>query len=102
MPDLKISQLTNGNPAQTNDQIPINRGGVNFSITAGSISALPPTTAGANQVVYVNSAGTSMDGDAGFTFDPTTGAVLSVNTSTNALRITQTGTGNALDRKSVV
>lgn len=40
MPDLKISQLTDGNPAQSNDQIPINRGGANFRITAGSISNL--------------------------------------------------------------
>jgi hypothetical protein len=40
MPDLKISQLTNGDPAQTADQIPINRAGVNFSITAGSVGDL--------------------------------------------------------------
>jgi hypothetical protein len=37
---LKISQMTNGNPAQTGDEIPINRGGANFSVTAASISAL--------------------------------------------------------------
>src|SRR5580692_4807669 len=36
----KISQLTSGNPAQGSDQIPINRGGSNFSITAASIAAL--------------------------------------------------------------
>lgn len=39
---LKISQLNNGNPAQSNDQIPINRSGTNFSITAGSIADLAP------------------------------------------------------------
>jgi hypothetical protein len=36
----KISQMTSGNPAQGSDQIPINRGGANFSITAASIAAL--------------------------------------------------------------
>jgi hypothetical protein len=37
MPNLKISQLTNGNPAQSTDLIPIARSGANFSITVGSI-----------------------------------------------------------------
>ena len=40
MPDLKISQLTAGNPAQSGDEIPINRSGSNFKITAGSIASL--------------------------------------------------------------
>jgi hypothetical protein len=37
---LKISQMTSGNPAQGSDQIPINRSGANFSLTAASIAAL--------------------------------------------------------------
>jgi hypothetical protein len=45
MPDLKISELTPGNPAQTTDQIPINRSGSNFSITAGSIAGLNVSSA---------------------------------------------------------
>lgn len=40
MPDLKISQLTAGNPALTGDLLPIDRSGANFAVTAGSIAAL--------------------------------------------------------------
>lgn len=40
MPSEKISQLTNGNPAQTTDLIPIARDGSNFSVTAASVAAL--------------------------------------------------------------
>ena len=40
MPNKKISQLTDGNPAQSADQIPINRAGANFRITANSIATL--------------------------------------------------------------
>ena len=42
MANLRISQLTPGNPAQSGDVIPIERSDVNFSITAGSIAALAP------------------------------------------------------------
>ena len=75
MPDLKISQLNNGDPAQTADQIPINRAGVNFSITAGSIASLA-TANSANTEVLFNNAGV-VDGDPQFTFNPT-GDVLSL------------------------
>jgi hypothetical protein len=37
MADKKISQLTDGNPAQSNDEIPISRSGANFRITPASI-----------------------------------------------------------------
>ena len=40
MADTKISGLTLGDPAQAADQIPINRAGVNFKITAASIRNL--------------------------------------------------------------
>ena len=40
MADQKISQLTDGNPAQSGDQIPVNRSGTNYRITAGSIASL--------------------------------------------------------------
>jgi hypothetical protein len=40
MADTKISALTDGDPAQSGDQIPVNRGGVNRRITVGSIAAL--------------------------------------------------------------
>ncbi len=36
---LKISQLTNGNPAQSGDLFPIDRSGANFSLSVGSIAA---------------------------------------------------------------
>lgn len=95
MADLKISQLTSGNPAQTGDEIPIARSGANFKLTAGSIAALPPTTATANQVVYVNSAGTSLVGSANFTFDGTNTTVGGTSTATrfNPTGSSITGTG---------
>lgn len=40
MADSKISQLPDGSPAQANDQIPINRGGTNFRVNAGTVSSL--------------------------------------------------------------
>lgn len=43
MADLKISQL-NSNAAAAGDEIPINRGGVNFKITAGNVSSLVADT----------------------------------------------------------
>lgn len=53
MADKKISQLTDGNPAQSNDQIPISRAGANFRITPGSIVNLgvASLTGTANQVI---------------------------------------------------
>ena len=58
-----------------------------------------PAIGGSNTQVQFNSGGV-LAGSASLTFDGTTlnapGTVISVNTSTNALRITQTGTGNAL------
>lgn len=40
MSDTKVSQLPVGDPALTTDEIPVNRSGVNYSVTAGSIAAL--------------------------------------------------------------
>jgi hypothetical protein len=55
--------------------------------------------AGSNTQVQFNSSG-NLAGSSALTFDGTTlsapGTVISANTSTNALRITQTGSGNAL------
>lgn len=38
MANLKISQLNDGNPAQAADQVPVNRAGTNFRLTAGSVN----------------------------------------------------------------
>jgi len=38
MANKKISQLASGNPPQSADEIPINRAGANFSITAGALA----------------------------------------------------------------
>lgn len=65
MPDLKISQLTDGNPAQSADQIPINRSGTNFRVTAGSIAALDAVAA----FLTTPSWWTSGDGSM-FAYDP--------------------------------
>lgn len=46
MADTKISALTNGNPALTTDEIPVNRSGSNVKVTVGSIQAgvvIPPS-----------------------------------------------------------
>lgn len=56
MPDLKISQLTSGNPALTGDLLPIDRSGANFAVTAASIAAL--------------AAGPSFSGSGSFMFGP--------------------------------
>jgi hypothetical protein len=40
MADQKISELTDGDPAQSGDQIPVNRAGSNRRVTAGSIADL--------------------------------------------------------------
>lgn len=40
MPDLKISQLTPGDPALSSDELPVNRSGTNFKVTAGSIASI--------------------------------------------------------------
>lgn len=38
MSNKAISQLTNGNPAQGSDEIPINRGGTNFKVTVNALT----------------------------------------------------------------
>src|SRR5208282_3826475 len=61
MANLKISQLTAGNPAQSGDLLPIDRSGANFSITAGSIAALASggvTSFTGDSLVYSNSGST--------------------------------------------
>jgi hypothetical protein len=40
MSNKKISELVDGNPAQSGDLLPIDRSGSNFSVTAGSVAAL--------------------------------------------------------------
>jgi len=45
MANTKISALPSGNPALSTDVIPIDRAGVNYSLTTGSVAALSgPTT----------------------------------------------------------
>lgn len=40
----KITDKTIGDPAQSGDELPINRAGVDYKITAGSVAALAPAT----------------------------------------------------------
>lgn len=54
MPNLKISELTAGNPALTDDLVPIARSGANFSVTAGSIAALGGSLASGSNIVPGN------------------------------------------------
>lgn len=56
MADLKISQLNDGGNALGTDQLPINRAGVNFRISAASIAALSFTNVhGMQTAAQVNS-----------------------------------------------
>jgi hypothetical protein len=68
MPDQKISQLTDGGSAQSTDQIPINRGGVNYRLNASTLGG--PGSSSSGQVLY-NSSG-AIAGDAGLTYDAAT------------------------------
>lgn len=61
MPNLKISELTLGDPALFDDEIPVNRAGANFKVTAQTIANLNPqaipwdATAQSNIVAAVGS-----------------------------------------------
>ena len=66
MADSKISALSSGAPAQAGDEYVVARSGANYKLSLTDIAASMPNT------------------------------VISVNTSTDALRITQVGSGNAL------
>ena len=41
MADTKISALSDGSPAQSSDQIPVNRSGTNYRVNASSMMGLP-------------------------------------------------------------
>jgi len=56
MPNEKISQLTNGNPAQASDAIPTDRvdiSGINVSVTAGSIASLAAVSVDNQSASYI-------------------------------------------------
>jgi hypothetical protein len=125
MANLKISQLTSGNPAQSGDQIPINRGGANFSITASSIAALasggsapsldqvlnPAATKsfalGANSLTFSGTSGTSSinlteAGSGGINQTNTgTGGFFIADTSTAGLNLSEAGGGQIFLRSLV-
>jgi hypothetical protein len=52
MASEKISQLTNGNPAQVGDIIPVDRSGVNYGVTAVSVAALASASVPAGLNVF--------------------------------------------------
>lgn len=90
MPDSKISQLSNGAPAQATDEIPINRSGQNYKLTAASIAGLT-APGGASGVLQYNNAGV-FGGASGIT---TTGTELTIDSgiktaSTPIVDISQT------------
>jgi hypothetical protein len=71
MADTKITDLTTGNPAESGDEIPINRGGLDRKITAGSIAAL--ATAG---LIFTVSASAPVSPDEGDQWLDTTSGIL--------------------------
>jgi hypothetical protein len=58
MADAKITDLTTGNPAQSGDELPINRAGADRKVTAGSIAALATVADGDKGDLVVSSSGT--------------------------------------------
>jgi hypothetical protein len=55
MADVKISQLNDGSPAQSADEIPVTRGASNFKISAGDIADLVIGNLTASKPVFTNS-----------------------------------------------
>jgi hypothetical protein len=78
MADTKISALTDGNPAQSGDEIPIARSGANYKITAGSIASLGGD---------VDGPASSVDNQIAL-FDSTTGKLIKAATTTGVLKAT--------------
>lgn len=92
MADLKISQLT-PETAASGDEIPVNRAGVNYKITAGDIAALstPTTAAGSDTQVQFNDGGTAFGGDSGFTYNKTTDTASIGATAVGSYQLTSSG-----------
>ena len=96
MADTKISALTDGNPAQSGDEIPIARSGANYKITAGSIASLSSTPpGGSNTQVQFNNSG-AFGGSANLTWDGTNVQI----GATGALRLADTDSSNYVAFKS--
>jgi hypothetical protein len=70
----KISQLPSGNPAQSGDLIPIARGSANYSLTAGSISALNAAN-GPTGAIQFNAGSGVFEGVTTFVYVPSTGGI---------------------------
>lgn len=62
MANTKITDLAAGDPAQSTDEIPVNRGGVDKKITAGSIVALTTDVNLVTSDVTTNNATTAKHG----------------------------------------
>jgi hypothetical protein len=95
----KISEFSNGTlPLAGTELVPIVQGGSTVKTTVGAFTSLAPVQSVAartgNVVLGIPDIGnlqTTLDDKLSIS-----GGVISVNSSTDALRITQTGTGNAL------
>jgi hypothetical protein len=103
MANSKISALTSGNPAQSGDEIPIARGGANYKITAGSIASLSGNGDVVGPALATDNAVARFDGTTGkliqnsvITIEDDGSMVIPANSTNAGLRITQTGTGDAI------
>lgn len=65
MPSLPISGLTAGNPAQSSDLLPMERSGVTYYVTAGSIAALGSTSVPSGTNIMPGNTFTGQSGQAG-------------------------------------
>lgn len=105
--NLKISQLTDGSPAQSGDIIPLDRAGTNYSTTAGSIAALAGVTIGgtvsggtAGSILYVSAGPVLAQDNTNLKWGTTAGQGLTLGAGTattgvSPLLITQTWNANA-------
>jgi hypothetical protein len=101
MANSKISALTDGNPAQSGDEIPIARSGANYKITVGSITSLGgdvdgPASSTDNAVARFDGTTGKLIQNSGVTIEDDGSMVIPANSTNAGLRITQTGSGNAL------
>jgi len=85
MPNSKITDLTAGDPAQSGDELPINRGGLDRKLTAGSIATLGNTLLVDTVITIGTNGGTISQQSAGVP-DQT---VIATGTTSNAIIIVE-------------
>lgn len=97
--DTKISALTDGDPCQAGDQIPIARGAANFRITCGTVRYLPETMQALTSVTDSPSADANDYSPTGWDGTQPSKATIIRLTPTQSIRITGLAGGNGNDAR---